>query len=203
MKRVFLLVCLLAMTGTAFAGFSIGFTSVEVPWMVNGTNGFVEMEDMYLVRLGAMASTDFRIEGYVGYEKQTYELDPQTAGTIELTGSGTVFGAGRYYIIAAPANTSFSIGARFLYCMINVDGGTSAVPVEYETTSYAIDPLIRVDFAIPGAERLAFFTEYGFRYAKATMKTTAGGVAGTTDDVWSGLATYAPPNILAGVYYIF
>jgi hypothetical protein len=146
-----------------------------------------------------MASEDFRIEAYVGYEKQTYELDPQPTVPVETTGSGTVFGAGGYYIIAAPANTSFSIGARFLYATTNIDEGAT----EYETTSYAIDPLMRVDFAIPGAERLAFFTEYGIRYAKATMKTTTGGVASTTDLVWSGLATYAPPNILAGVYYIF
>jgi len=202
MKRVISLVCLLALAGTAFAGFSVGFTSVEVPWMVSG-GGSLETEDMYLLRVGAMASTDFRIEGYLGYEKQTYELDPQTVGTIEQTGSGTVFGGGGYYIIANPANTQFSIGLRFLYCMTNIEGGAVGALQQYETTSYAIDPLMRIDFAIPGAERLAFFTEYGFRYAKATMKTTSAGVASTTDDVWSGLATYAPPNILAGAYYVF
>lgn len=201
MKRVFLLVCVLAMTGTALAGFSIGFTSIDFPVYIGSVSqGELETEDMYLLRFGAMASPDFRIEAYVGYEKQTYEYDPQPATPLdETTGSATVFGAGGYYVIEAPANTSFSIGARFLYGKTNFDRGTT----EIETTSYCIDPLMRVDFAIPGAERLAFFTEYGARYAKATTKTTDEGVASTTDLVWSGLATYAPPNILAGVYYIF
>ncbi len=203
MKRVFSLICVLAFAGTAVAGFSIGFTSVEVPWQVSGGSGYIVTEDVYLLRVGAMASADFRIEGYIGYEKQTHETDPLQTGTVEVTGTGTVFGAGGYYIIAAPSNTSFSIGVRFLYSTTTIEEGSVAVPVEYKTTSYAIDPLMRIDFAILGAERLAFFTEYGFRYAKATMETTAGGTAQTYDDVWSGLATYAPPNILAGVYYIF
>jgi len=199
MKRVLLLACLLAMTGTALAGFSIGFTNIEIPWMVDGTNGDVSLEEINLIRFGAMASADFRIEGYAGYAKSTYDLDPPPVGFTESTGSGLVFGAGGYYVIEAPANTSFSLGARFLYAKTTVEYSTT----EMETTSYAIDPLMRIDFAIPGAERLAFFTEYGFRYAKATMKTTVGGVASTTDDVWSGLSTYAPPNILAGAYYVF
>ncbi len=199
MKRVFVLICLLAFAGTAFAGFSIGFNSVEVPWLISGTTGDLETEDVYLIRFGAKASPEFRIEAYLGYEKQTYELDPQPAVPVESTGSGTVFGGGGYYVIADPANTSFSIGVRFLYAATKIEQGTT----DYETTSYAIDPLMRIDFAIPGAEQLALFTEYGFRYAKATMKTTVGGTASAVDDVWSGLATYAPPNILAGAYYIF
>ncbi len=199
MKRVLLLACLLAMTGTALAGFSIGFNQVEIPWSVSANAANVDTEDVYLLRFGAMFSPEFRAEAYVGYAKQSWELDPQPVVPVDPTGSGTVFGAGGYYVIEAPANTSFSIGARFLYAKTTIESGTT----EWATTSYAIDPLMRIDFAIPGAEQLAFFTEYGVRYAKATTKTTVGGTAGTTDDVWSGLATYAPPNVLAGVYYVF
>ncbi|MEN8207707.1 MAG: hypothetical protein ABFR50_00495 [Candidatus Fermentibacteria bacterium] len=111
MKRVFLLVCLLAFAGTAFAGFSIGFNSVEVPWYVEG-DGYLATEDMYLLRVGAMASPDFRIEGYLGYAKETFETDPMQTGTVDVTGSGMVFGAGAYYIIPNPANTQLSTGAK-------------------------------------------------------------------------------------------
>ena len=199
MKRVFVLVCLLAFAGTAFAGFSIGFNQTEIPVMVDVSYGEVYAEDMYMLRFGAMASPEFRLEGYVGYMKQTFELDPQPTVPVELEGSAMAFGGGGYYVVEAPANTSFSMGARFLYGTSNFEAGTT----EYETTSWCLDPLMRIDFAIPGAEQLAFFTEYGFRYASATGTTTVSGVQSTTDDKWSGLATYSPPNVLAGAYYIF
>jgi hypothetical protein len=199
MKRVFVIVCLLAFAGTAVAGFSIGFNQVEMPYMIDVSNGELYTEDMNLLRFGAMASPEFRIEAYVGYMKETFELDPQPATPVELEGSAMAFGGGGYYVIEAPANTSFSFGARFLYATANFEAGT----YEYETTAWCLDPLLRIDFAIPGAEQLAFFTEYGFRYASATGTTTVSGVQSTTDDKWSGLATYSPPNVLAGAYYIF
>jgi len=199
MKRVLLSICLFTLAGTSLAGFSIGFNQTDIPWMVSASGADIYLEDMYLLRFGAMFSPDFRAEAYLGYEKQSWELDPQPVTPVEPNGSGTVFGAGGYYVMEAPANTSFSIGLRFLYGSVNVEDGI----YEFETTSYAIDPLMRIDFAIPGAEQLALFTEYGARYVKATTKTTVSGVASTTDDVFSGLWTYAPPNVLAGIYYVF
>ena len=196
MKRVFTLVCLLAFAGTAFAGFSIGFKQVELPTYVN--DGDMYTMDMNLLRIGAMASPQFRVEGYLGYAKETYEWEEGTE-TVNLDGSAYVFGAGGYYVIEMPANTSFSIGAQFLY------GSSSS---EYEnvegpsTSAWCLDPLMRIDFAIPGAERLAFFTEFGGRYANATTTVEVVGA----DDIeykWNGLQTYAPDNILAGAYYVF
>ncbi len=111
------------------------------------------------------------------------------------------FGAGGYYVIEAPANTSFSIGARFLYGSSSVE--TTPGAWKLETTAWCLDPLMRIDFAIPGAEQLAFFTEYGFRYANATSTETISGVQNTIDYTWTGFSTYAPPNILAGAYYVF
>jgi hypothetical protein len=196
MKRVFLLICVLAFAGTAFAGFSIGFKQTLIPTYVN-TTGDLTTDDMYMLRVGAMASPDFRIEGYLGYMKYSFEIDPAVAAS-EYDGSAMVFGAGGYYVIEAPANTSFSIGAQFLYGKTSRETGNVDGP---ETTSWSLDPLMRVDFAIPGAERLAFFTEYGIRYANAT--TTVEATAGDTDYKWSGWKTYSPTNILAGAYYVF
>ncbi len=197
MKRVFLLICVLAFAGTAFAGFSIGFKQTPVPTSVSLGEDGLKTEDVYLLRLGAMASPQFRIEGYLGYGTEHYELDPVVAGA-EYDGSVMVFGAGGYYVIEAPANTSLSIGAQFLYGKTSGEYGTSW---DAETTSWSLDPLMRIDFAIPGAERLAFFTEYGIRYANATTTYTEGTTV--IDRVWSGWQTYSPPNILAGAYYIF
>ncbi|NOQ21306.1 MAG: hypothetical protein GQ565_01475 [Candidatus Aegiribacteria sp.] len=200
MKRVFLLICLLAFAGTAFAGFSLGFKHTEVPTYVNiGTSGAsVDLYDVYMLRIGAMASPQFRIEGYIGYAKESYEIDPSTPPT-EIDGSVMVFGAGGYYVIASPANTSFSIGAQFLYGKTTYEvNGNSNQP---ETTAWCLDPLMRIDFAIPGAERFALFTEFGIRYANATTEVTT--TTGTIDYKWSGWQTYSPANILAGAYYIF
>ena len=201
MKRVVLLVCLFAMTGTAVAGFSIGFNQVKMPVYVDPDDFELMTEEMNLLRLGGMFSSDFRVEGYVGYIKETYETDPALIPAVEQEASGMAFGGGGYYVMEAPANTSFSIGARFLYSSTTVE--QSGAAWKLETTAWCLDPLMRVDFAIPGAEQLAFFTEYGFRYAKATSVETISGVQNTIDYTWSGLHTYAPPNVLAGVYYIF
>lgn len=199
MKRVFTLICLLAFAGTAFAQFSLGFNQVEIPTYVSVSGGTVYTEDMNMLRIGSMFSPQFRVEGYIGYMKETFELDPQPATPLEYEGSAMAFGAGGYYVIEAPANTSFSFGARFLYGTSNWEAGTE----ETETTAWALDPLMRIDFAIPGAEQLAFFTEYGFRYANATSTFTSAGVQDPTDYKWTGFETYAPANVLAGAYYVF
>lgn len=195
MKRVFLVICLFAIAGSAFAGFSIGFKHTEVPTYVNTST--LDLTDVYLLRVGAMASPEFRIEGYLGYGKEHFEVDPSTP-TMDYDGSVMVFGAGGYYVIAAPANTSFSIGAQFLYAKTTSETSGTDNP---ETTCWSFDPLMRIDFAIPGAERFALFTEFGIRYANATTKDDTG-----TTDIdykWSGWQTYSPTNILAGAYYIF
>jgi hypothetical protein len=201
MKRVITLLCLLSLAGTAAAQFSIGFNTVKMPTYVDPDDFYVATEDMYMLRIGSMLSPEFRIEGYVGYMKETFETDPPLVPAVEQEGSGMGFGAGGYYVIEAPANTSFSFGARFLYASVNVEESASAW--ELETTAWAIDPLMRIDFAIPGAERLAFFTEFGFRYANATSTETIAGVQNTIDYKWSGFQTYAPENVLAGAYYVF
>lgn len=194
MKRAILLFCLLALAGTSFAGFSLGFKHTDFPVGISADYDPM-LEDMYMLRLGFMASPSFRIEGLVGYSTYSFETDPDAW---DYDGSMLAFGAGGYYVIEAPANTSFSIGLQFLYG--KVTGEINSVD-ENETTSYSISPLMRIDFAIPGAERLAFFTEYGVRYASVTTVDESG-----TEDVdynWTGWHTYSPPNILAGVYYIF
>lgn len=198
MKRVATLICLLAFAGTAFAGFSLGFKQTELPYMVYEDD--MSVMDMNMLRIGAMASPTFRIEGYLGYGKENFEWeDPISGDNVDASGTAYVFGGGGYYVMEMPANTSFSIGAEFLY------GSTSS---EYDgddgpsTTSWALDPLMRIDFAIPGAERLAFFTEFGFRYANSTTTQEVSG----GDDLewkWSGYETYSPENILAGAYYVF
>lgn len=198
MKRVFLLICVLAFAGTAFAGFSIGFKNTSIPAYVSVSGQSLELEDMYLLRIGAMASPDFRIEGYLGYQKMSFEEDPNPTPANDMDGSIMSFGAGGYYVIEAPANTSFSFGAQFLYGKSSYEVGGVDGP---ETTSYCISPLMRIDFAIPGAERLAFFTEYGIRYASVTTTTEL--TTGDIEDKWSGWQTYAPTNILAGAYYVF
>lgn len=199
MKRVLLLVCLLALAGTSFAGFSIGFKHTEMPTYVT-TGGSLYLDDMYMLRLGFMASPQFRLEGLVGYAKESFEVDPDTSPTSDLDASMMAFGGGGYYVIAMPANTSFSIGLQLIYGKSSGEAGGYDAP---ETTVLSVDPLMRIDFAIPGAERLAFYTEYGIRYATATTTVEGTGGADDVDYKWSGYQTYSPMNILAGAYYVF
>ncbi len=194
MKRVFLLICLLAFAGTAFAGFSLGFKYTDFPVGIYATYDPV-LEDMYMLRFGAMASPSIRVEALLGYSTYSFETDPDA---IDYSGTMYVFGGGGYYVLEAPANTTFSIGAQFLYG--KTTGEEDSVD-EPETTTYSLSPLMRIDFAIPGAERLAFYTEYGIRYASVT--TTVEDVAGDIDYKWTGWHTYSPRQILAGVYYVF
>ncbi|MBD3277326.1 MAG: hypothetical protein GF388_03415 [Candidatus Aegiribacteria sp.] len=203
MKRVVLIVCLLAIAGTSFAGFSIGFKHTEFPTqVVTYTTGDwgIYLDDMYLLRFGAMASPQFRLEGLVGYAKESYEIDPSNESYPDYDGSMMAFGGGGYYVLEMPANTSFSIGLQVLYGTSSYEQGSDNGP---DTKVLSVDPLMRIDFAIPGAERLAFFTEYGIRYAQVTTTWEGTGGADDVDLKWSGYQTYSPANILAGAYYVF
>ncbi|MFO8184431.1 MAG: hypothetical protein R6U39_09690 [Candidatus Aegiribacteria sp.] len=200
MKRVLTLICLLAFAGTAFAQFSLGFKQVELPTLVD--DDYMSTMDMNMLRIGTMASPQIRVEGYLGYAKDSFEYDEE-GETYEYDGTAYTFGGGGYYIIAAPANTSFSFGLQFLYGSTSSEMSAANVSVDGPSTSaWCLDPLMRIDFAIPGAERLAFFTEFGGRYASAT--TTYETVGGNDQEYnWSGMQTYSPANILAGAYYVF
>ncbi len=195
MKKIITLACLFAFTGVAFAGFSLGFKRTEVPYEVHQAS--LSTMDVNMLRVGAMASPSFRIEGCVGYVSNTFEWE-DNGNDMDATGSGYVLSGGGYYVVKAPANTSFSMGAQLIYAAISTEYNGTDGP---STTALCIDPLMRIDFAIPGAEKLAFFTEYGFRYARATTEIDTSGT--DHEYKWSGLKTYAPGSVLAGVYYVF
>jgi hypothetical protein len=191
MTRIFAAIAILALAGSALAGYSIGFKHA---WVVSDAQS-PSMSDMYMLRFGAMASPQFRMEGLLGYNKWSSETDP---GDAESDNSTWAFGASGYYLVADPANTQFSIGGQFIYAKSSSETNGEDGP---ETSGYVISPLMRIDFAIPGAERFALFTEYGIRYFSST--TTVEGAEQDTDYSWSGYQTYAPSEILAGAYYTF
>jgi hypothetical protein len=191
MMRILAAVALLALAGSAFGGYSLGFKHAWVPG--DATGG--EMTNMYMLRFGAMVSPQFRMEGLLGYNKWSSDTDP---GDTEQENTTWALGASGYYLVANPANTQFSIGGQFIYAKnTSEDDGVDGP----ETTGFVLSPVMRVDFAIPGAERFALFTEYGIRYYSATTTTESGGQE--VDNNWSGYQIYAPTNILAGVYYVF
>jgi len=194
MMRIFAAVALLTLAGAAFGGFSLGFKYTEMPAYVDD-EGDLTLQDMYMLRFGAMASPDFRVEALLGYAKESWEMDP---GESDSDGSMLALGGGGYYVIADPANTEFSFGGQFLYGKSTDEENGEDQP---ETSVLSISPLMRIDFAIPGAERFALFTEYGIRYASVT--TTTETPSGDVDSKWSGYQTYSPMEILAGAYYTF
>ncbi len=191
--RIFAAVALLALAGAAFGGYSLGFKYGSVPGYVSGASLYTQ--DMAMLRFGAMASPSFRVEGLLGYDKQSYEMDP---GDDEYDAAVWAIGGSGYYLIADPANTQFSFGGQFIYSKTTTESDGEDGP---ETSAYSISPLMRIDFAIPGAERFALFTEFGIRYYSATTTTEAG--EADVDETYSGYRTQAPENILAGAYYIF
>ncbi|MCK5064367.1 MAG: hypothetical protein KAQ97_03745 [Candidatus Fermentibacteraceae bacterium] len=193
MKKVFLLFCLLAITGTAFAGFSLGYKPVAIPGYVSGA-GNVIFADVNLLRVGFAASPEFRLELLAGYDKLTFEIDIEGT-SVDADGTVYVIGASGFYVIAAPANTIFSIGLSFLY---GKGTGETAGVDDPETSGYAIYPIMRVDFAIPGAERFALFTEFGARYLSTTTDYGDG-----LEYKFTELSTWGSENILGGAYYSF
>ena len=193
MTKLFAAVAILALAGVAMGGYSLGFKHTEVPSYVSSSG--LTLEDMYMLRFGSMVSPTFRMEGLLGYAKESYEQDP---GDSEWDGSMWAVGVSGYYLVANPANTQFSIGGQFIYAKTSSESDGEDGP---ETTAYSVSPLMRIDFAIPGAERFALFTEYGIRYASATTTMEVEGE--DYDENWSGYQTYAPGEILAGAYYTF
>lgn len=184
----------LALAGTAAAGgFSLGFKQVDLPVYVE-TAGDAMMTDVALLRLGSALSPDFRIEALLGYAKSSYEDDEDwdaSMSTFAIGGSG-------FYVIASPSNTVFSIGGTLLYAKTSSEEDGEDGP---ETSDLSILPVMRADFAVPGMERVAFFSEFGFRYDKATTTIEVGGDDFETS--YSHLGTFSSPNILGGVYYSF
>ena len=193
MTRIFTAVAILALAGVAFGGYSLGFKYTEVPTYV--TDAGPEVEDMYMLRFGAMASPTFRVEALLGYAKESFEEDVTDS---DWDGSMFAVGGAGYYVIADPANTQFSFGGQVLYAKTTYEANGEDGP---ETSAFSVSPLMRIDFAIPGAERFAMYTEYGIRYASAT--TTVEGAEEDNEYKWSGYQTYSPMEILAGAYYTF
>jgi hypothetical protein len=180
----------LALAGTAFAGgFSLGFKEVGLPVYVDASYDATEAT-VPLLRLGSALSPDFRIEALLGYGKSSIDVEDGlegSASTFAIGGSG-------FYVIAAPSNSVFSIGGSLIYAKSSIEDGNS-------TSDLTILPIMRIDFAFPNVDQVAFFTEFGARYDKATTTHEEGGE--DVDYGYSHFGTYNSPHILGGVYYSF
>ena len=187
MTRVLTFLAVLALASTTFAGFSLGYKPLDLPAYV-GTN-FLSAETVHMLRLGFAASPDFRIELLLGYDHVSWEDSSSDAN-----GTNLAFGGSAFYVIAAPSNTVFSIGGSLVYNKVTGEYNNSDMP---ETSGLSIYPVMRVDFAIPGAERFALFTEFGARYVSAT--TDNNGV----DEKYSDFGVWGSDNVLGGAYYSF
>ncbi|MCC6872425.1 MAG: hypothetical protein IT351_08615 [Candidatus Fermentibacter sp.] len=190
--RVIVPLMLLLSTVSAFAGgFSLGFKEVEVPYLVTPglTHSSVHMADLGMLRLGSALSPEFRIEVLLGYGKNSYEDEVNDAeySTFAIGGSG-------FYVIARPSNSVFAIGGSLIYAKSNNGEDVS-------TSDLTLLPVMRADYAVPGMSDVAFFSEFGLRYDKAT--TTDESDPQDLDFSYSHFGTYASPHVLGGVYYSF
>jgi hypothetical protein len=186
--RVLVPLMLLAISATALAGgFSLGFKEVEIPY--RAYSSYADMADLGLLRLGSALSPEFRIEVLLGYGKNSYEFEDTDYdfSTFAIGGSG-------FYVVANPSNTVFSIGGSLIYAKSNNGEDIS-------TSDLTLLPVMRADYAVPGMSDVAFFSEFGLRYDKATTTDETG-----SDDLeysYSHFGTYASPHILGGMYYSF
>ena len=71
MKRMLTLLALLAISGTAMAGFSLGYKPLDLPVMV-GLEDY-STDAINMLRIGWGASEDFRIEVLAGYQKVNWK----------------------------------------------------------------------------------------------------------------------------------
>jgi hypothetical protein len=192
--KLLVLALALALAGTAFAGgFSLGFKEVNLPvYVQTGTDA--TMGDVPLLRLGSALTPDFRIEALLGYAKSSYDEEDGPEGSL----STFAIGGSGFYVIAAPSNTVFSIGGTLLYAKTSGEDDGAELP---STSDLTILPVMRIDFAFPQVNQVAFFTEFGLRYDKATTTVDTGTVE--VDYSYSHLGTYNSPHILGGMYYSF
>ncbi len=192
--KMFGIAMVMLLAGSAAAGgFSLGFKEVSLPIYVYD-NTDAGMGNVPLLRLGSALSPDFRIEALLGYAKSSYEVDGGGDGNI----STFAIGASGFYVIAAPSNSVFSIGGSLLYAKSSGEEGDADMP---STTDLTILPIMRVDFSFPNVDQVAFFSEFGLRYDKATTTVESG--EGDVDYSYSHFGTYNSPHILGGVYYSF
>ncbi len=190
MTRVLAVLAVLALAGSAFAGFSIGYKPLDLPvGVVSSTTAYFDM--MHMLRLGFAASSDFRIELLLGYDNVSFddEITPADGNMSNFAVGGSAF-----YVIAHPSHTVFSIGGSLVYN--STSGEINNVDID-GTTGLSIYPIMRVDFSIPGAERFALFSEYGARYVSANTDTATG------DMSFSDFGTWGSENIIGGAYYSF
>ena len=190
MKKLSLLM-ILVFAGSVFAGFSLGYKPLELPvYTYFLVSGELLTDEVPMLRIGAAASPEFRVEGLIGYDKVSYDDDADN----EYSGSIFAIGGSAFYVIANPANTVFSLGGSLVYSKFSSETNDVDGP---ETSGLSIYPIMRVDFAIPGAERFAFFTEFGLRYQKASTDIDG------EDYHHSDFGFYGSKNILGGAYYSF
>ena len=193
MTKALVVLAVLALAGSALAGgYSIGYKQLDLP--VNVYSQSMSTDLMHMLRLGFSASPDFRIEILLGYDHVSWEDNDPAATITESNGTNFAFGGSAFYVIANPANTVFSIGGSFVYN--KVTGEIQNVDID-ETSAYSIYPIMRVDFAIPGADRFALFTEFGARYTSANTDYSAG------EQSFSDFSTWGSDNVLGGAYYSF
>ena len=167
MTRMLAVLAVLALAGTAFAGFSIGYKPLDLPVGVTSSTSAI-FDTMHMLRLGFAASADFRIELLLGYDRVSF--DDEVSTTDGSFGNFAV-GGSAFYVVAHPAHTVFSVGGSLIYN--STSGEVNNVDID-GTTGLNIYPIMRVDFSIPGAERFALFTEFGARYVKANTDTASG-----------------------------
>jgi hypothetical protein len=192
MTKTFAVLAVLALAGSAFAGFSIGYKPLDLPvGVTSSTVAYFDM--MHLLRLGFAASSDFRIELLLGYDNVTFD-DEVSSPAVSGNLSNFAVGGSAFYVIAHPSYTVFSIGGSLVYN--STSGEYNNVDID-GTTGLSIYPIMRIDFNIPGAERFALFTELGARYISAKTDTDAG------DMSYSDFGTWGSENIIGGAYYSF
>jgi hypothetical protein len=192
MMRILALLAVLTLAGSAFAGFSIGFKQLDLPYAVAGTST-AYFDAMNMLRLGFAASPDFRIELLLGYDNVSYK-DETASPEIEGNLSNFAVGGSAFYVVAHPSNTVFSIGGSLVYNSTSGEYNNADID---GTTGLSIYPIARIDFSIPGADRFALFTELGARYVKANTDTSGGDLS------YSDFGTWGSENIIGGAYYSF
>lgn len=189
MKILLIPLMLLVFSGSVFAslGFSFGIKPLEIPVDINGSE--LDENEVVLLRLGTSLTPDIRVEMLGGYDKIT-EHEDGIGHTFDLW----ALGVSGFYVIANPANTVCSAGISLMYSKCSGEDDNIAKPL---VKSILIYPVMRFDYAIPGMEQIAFFTELGIRYTSATKDYEAVETDYTAFELWGS------EHILGGVYYNF
>lgn len=192
---------IMAIAASAF-GITIGFTQTTIPVIIDQPySQYNDETDIFMITSSVEPVSRLFLEAGFGFkttevdEMESYSSDTRKAVV-------TAYSTSLYYAVIESGTVCLKAGASYRHSSSEIE--FSIIDSSFKTVMNGFEPLVRLDFAFPGLEKVGFYTQFGVEYTKT--KFTYYAPPGEEDeDLYSaeGWSTTAPPYGIAGIYYTF